>query len=71
MLTVAIPAYNSEKYLTKCLDSLCNYSFLDKLEIIIVNDGSTDGTLAIAHTYASMNTDSVYVIDKENGGHGS
>lgn len=71
VLTVAIPAYNSEKYLTKCLDSLCNYSFLDKLEIIIVNDGSTDGTLAIAHTYASMYPDSVYVIDKENGGHGS
>lgn len=71
ILTVAIPAYNSEKYLSKCLDSLCLNQFLDKLEIIVVNDGSTDGTSVLAHSYAVEYPESVRVVDKKNGGHGS
>lgn len=71
VLTVAVPAYNSERYLEKCLDSLCQHTFLEKIEIIVVNDGSTDDTSGIAHRYESKYPDSVHVIDKENGGHGS
>ena len=71
VLTVAVPAYNAEQYLAKCLDSLCRRDFLDKLEIIVVNDGSSDGTSALAHRYESEYPASVCVIDKENGGHGS
>ncbi len=71
VLTVAVPAYNSQQYLHKCLDSLCQPAFLERLEIIVVNDGSTDGTSALAHSYAERYLGSLRVIDKENGGHGS
>lgn len=71
ILTISIASYNAEKYLDKCLSSLVNAKSLDKLEIFIVNDGSTDNTLNIAQKYRRKYPGSVYVIDKENGGHGS
>lgn len=71
ILTVAIPAYNAEKYLSKCIESLCHKSFLNELDIIVVNDGSKDDTSVIAHAYEERFPESVTVIDKENGGHGS
>jgi len=71
ILTVAVPAFNAEQYLKKCLDSLCRITFLEKLDIIVVNDGSTDGTSELAHRYEAKYPKSVRVIDKENGGHGS
>lgn len=59
-----------EKYLRQTLDSLvCDE--MDSLDIIIVNDGSTDGSLTIAEEWASKYPKSVTIIDKENGGHGS
>lgn len=71
LLTVAIPSYNSEKYLSKCMNSLCCEQFIDMLDIVVVNDGSTDGTSALAHSYRERFPASVSVIDKENAGHGS
>lgn len=71
ILTVSIAAYNAEKYLKKCLSSLINVRYLDCLEILIVNDGSSDSTLNIANEYKEKYPASVFVIDKENGGHGS
>lgn len=71
ILTISIAAYNSEKYLVKCLDSLINCSELDKLEILVINDGSTDSTRQIAEVYQEKYPYSVKVINKENGGHGS
>lgn len=71
ILTVAVPAFNAERYLKKCLDSLCRITSLEKLDIIVVNDGSTDGTSELAHRYEREYPQSVRVIDKENGGHGS
>lgn len=71
ILTISIAAYNAEKTLGKCLDSITSTKCIDKLEVFIVNDGSNDGTLNIARQYSEMYPASVFVIDKENGGHGS
>ena len=68
-LTIAVPAYNSEQFLHICLDSMAGLD--DRLEIIVVNDGSTDGTLAVAKAYEQKYPEQIIVIDKENGGHGS
>ena len=51
-LSVVIPVYNTEKYLRKCLDSVCNQTLQD-IEIICVNDASTDNSLEILKEYAS------------------
>ena len=44
LLTIVVPAYNVEKYIKNCLDSLIEISVLRSLEILVVNDGSTDRT---------------------------
>ena len=69
LLTIVIPAYNSEAYIARCLDSLL-VGLDDKLDVIVVNDGSTDNTSKIAHEYSDKYK-FIRVIDKENGGHGS
>ena len=66
MLSVIIPIYNSEKYLEKCLESVVNQTFTD-MEIILVNDGSTDHSLDICNSYQKKDT-RIKVISKENGG---
>lgn len=71
ILTISIASYNAEKYLDKCLSSLVHAKSLDKLEIFVVNDGSTDNTINIAENYRCNYPGSIFVIDKENGGHGS
>lgn len=70
LLTVAVPAYNAAQYLEKCLDSLLCPD-LDRLDVVVVNDGSADGTLELARRYAARYPQSIRVIDKPNGGHGS
>ena len=49
-ISVIIPVYNTAKYLKKCLDSVINQTIND-IEIICVNDGSTDGSLEILNEY--------------------
>lgn len=71
ILTFIIPAYNSEKYLSKCLDSFLDESFINLIEIIVVNDGSVDQTFNIADSYRKRYPDSFRIVNKENGGHGS
>ena len=72
-LTVVVPAYNAQDYLARCLESLIigDPELLHKLEVLVVNDGSTDGTSALAHRYAGRFPDVFRVIDKENGNSGS
>lgn len=71
VLTVAIPSYNMEKYLSRCLDSLSLDLLEDKIEVLVINDGSKDNTLNIAKEYELKYPDTIKVIDKENGGWGS
>ena len=71
-LTITIPSYNSEQYLERCLDSMIlPAGLMEHVEIIVVNDGSTDRTGEIADDYVRRFPDTVKVIHKENGGHGS
>lgn len=71
LLTIVVPAYNVEKYIKNCLDSFIDLSVLRSLEILIVDDGSTDSTASLAHTYEKKYPYSFKVLSKENGGHGS
>lgn len=68
-ISFVVPSYNAENYLSKCVDSLLVGG--EDVEIIIVNDGSKDGTIDIANEYLKKYPTIIKVIDKENGGHGS
>lgn len=71
LLTITVPAYNMEKLLPVCLGS-CIYSGAENdIEVIVVNDGSKDSTLAVARDYQQRYPEIFRVVDKENGGHGS
>ena len=65
-ISVIIPVYNVENYISHCLDSILNQSFKD-LEIICVNDGSSDNSLEILQNY-SKRDQRIIVIDKDNEG---
>lgn len=71
ILSVVIPSYNSKLYLDKCIRSLIVEDRMDQLDIIVVNDGSTDGSELICQEYIDRYPDSVILVNKENGGHGS
>lgn len=66
LISIIIPVYNSEQYLEKCLDSVLAQDY-PNLEIIIINDGSTDTSGAILERYASTYP-SIHYIQQENSG---
>src|SRR5699024_7360494 len=69
ILSVAIPCYNSESYMEKCIKSILPVG--DDVEILIVDDGSAkDKTPEIADRYAAKYPDIIKAIHQENGGHG-
>ena len=68
-LTIVIPSYNSERFILNCLNSLC-IGKDELLDVIVINDGSTDRTSELAHEFAKSHS-FVRVVDKPNGGHGS
>ena len=68
-LTFTVPCYNSESYMRRCVDSLLAGG--KDVEIILIDDGSTDGTGEIADEYQNRFPDIVKTVHKENGGHGS
>lgn len=71
LLTIVIPAYNMEKYLHRCLDSIIVESVMDRVQVIVANDGSKDRTSEIAHEYEHKYPNYIQVVDKENGNYGS
>ena len=66
MISIIVPIYNAERYLEACLDSLLSQSEKE-LQILLVDDGSTDGSLAIAKEYAAKDT-RVEVFHQSNAG---
>lgn len=70
-LTIVIPAYNVAHYLPRTLDSLVHCKYIENLDIIIIDDGSSDRTKEISESYVALYSGSVRCISKENGGHGS
>ena len=71
LLTVVVPSYNASKYLDFNLQSFLRPSVPKRLEVIIVDDGSTDDTARIADAYHEKYPETIKVIHKDNGGHGS
>ena len=65
-VSLIIPVYNAEKYLRRCLTSAMEQTFKD-MEILVVNDGSTDESLQICREYAQMDS-RFHIINKENTG---
>ena len=68
-VSVIVPVYNMENYLVECLDSLVNQT-LENIEIVIVNDGSTDNSLSIINDYVYLYPDKVRAFSIENSGLG-
>lgn len=69
-VSIIVPVYNAEKYLSRCLESLVEQTLKD-IEIIAINDGSTDNSLSILERFESYYKDKFKVIDKFNEGAGS
>ncbi|MBQ8304754.1 MAG: glycosyltransferase family 2 protein [Blautia sp.] len=67
-ISIIVPVYNAEKYLAECLDSLVGQTMQEGLEIIVVNDGSTDGSADILAAYADRYPDLIRVFSMENHG---
>ena len=65
-VSIIVPIYNSEKYMEKCIDSILNQT-LNDIEIILVNDGSTDSSLEIAERYKQRDK-RVIIINQINSG---
>lgn len=66
LISIIVPIYNTEKYLSKCIESILNQTLVN-LEIILVNDGSTDNSGLICDEYSTKDR-RIKVIHKENGG---
>ena len=67
-VSMVVPVYNNERYVRRCVESLLAQTLKD-IEIICINDGSTDSSSAILHEYAAQDN-RVVVLDKENSGYG-
>lgn len=67
-ISIIVPVYNTEPYLGQCLDSIINQT-LEDIEIICVNDGSTDNSLSVLEEYASKDN-RIRIINQENKGQG-
>lgn len=71
VISFIIPSYNVEPYLRKCLEAFWCPAVRDEVEVLIVDDGSTDRTAEIARGYMARDPDMYRLLQKENGGHGS
>lgn len=66
-VSIVVPVYNVEKYIDKCLESLVNQTLQD-IEIIVVNDGSTDNSETIINSYINKYPEKIKYVTKPNGG---
>ena len=66
LVSIIVPIYNTEKYLERCIDSLINQTYKN-IEIILINDGSTDNSINILKKYKKIDT-RIKIIDKKNEG---
>ena len=71
VLTIAIPAYNASKFLPKCLQSLVDSNELERMEVLVIDDGSKESQDEVVRPYIDRFPQSIQMIHKENGGHGS
>lgn len=71
ILSISVAAYNVANYLDQLMQSVIASGVIDDLEVLVVNDGSKDETASKALEYQDLYPQSVRLIDKENGGHGS
>lgn len=69
-VSIIIPVYNTEKYIAACLDSVLGQT-LKEIEVILINDGSTDSSLKIMEEYRERYPDKIQLFSKENGGQGA
>ena len=66
LISVMVPCYNTEKYLAKCIESILNQTYKN-IELLLINDGSTDSSLQIMKDYAAKDN-RIVIIDRENKG---
>ncbi len=73
LLSIVIPTYNAENFLDKGLSTFImdDKDKMDKMEVLIVNDGTPDNSVAVAQKFVDKYPDTFKIINKENGGHGS
>lgn len=67
-LSIIIPAYNAEAYIGRCLDSILDQDYHNEVEIIVVNDGSTDLTAKVIDVYQSRYPNIIRIMTQKNGG---
>lgn len=67
-LSIVIPAFNAESFIGRCLDSILDQDYHNEVEIIVVNDGSTDSTAKILSKYQVEHPNLIKIVTKENGG---
>lgn len=71
ILTIVIPMYNVQEYIEQCLQSFVIPEIMNKIEVLVIDDGSKDNSANIAKRYEEIYPEAYRVIHKENGGHGS
>lgn len=71
ILTVSIAAYNVSGTIKECLDSFLKSKYFDEIELLVINDGSSDNTAEIVSEYEKQFPLTIKLINKSNGGHGS
>lgn len=71
VLTIAVAAYNVAPYIAQCLDSFVDEKLLPALDIVVIDDGSTDATARIVKKYINRFPESFRLVSQENGGYGA
>ena len=73
ILTIAVPTYNIENYISRCIQSFISVNpiYYNDFELLIINDGSKDNSVGVVEELIKESNLNIRIINKENGGHGS